>query len=467
MAVINQSINHSSFFYHRHQRILYISSHPTGIVELHKHGKIWAESEGEGYGCTFFVHLPLLSLHYVAPTGFTKRGSLKLPSSSMFTLNTPPMTPMKTSTRTKVSRKRTNASTTTIDNGKSEQDHHDVSVSSEGSENDSNDGTDTDLKNERRASMVPSLASPKGSAMDAWKPTVLVVDDSNMNRKMLVRMLISNGFACREAEDGMEGLSEMSRLIVPSASVTRMSFNMFSGTLFNVISYFLYHPLSYFLLYLMCTAFMSSSTGMLSHHHTPRDPVEVLSKPKAHSYTFMRQIEEQLVEKQPHDFAIDAVLIDFNMPRMNGPDAIMEMRKMGFRGPIIGVSGGEEETMTQFLHAGADDVLQKPAKTDDLVNMLLRGLEQVIRDETSGTSTQNTSGECKDKYDGKSTGGSDDGTNTTNKSVGGSDDGADNPTPISGFKSAQRIAQLRQFLVEALATTAKKRTLSSSTSSTP
>ena len=57
---------------------------------------------------------------------------------------------------------------------------------------------------------------------------------------------------------------------------------------------------------------------------------------------------------EDQQFAIDAVLIDFNMPRMNGPDTIVEMRKMGFRGPIIGVSGGEEETMKEFLEAGAD-----------------------------------------------------------------------------------------------------------------
>ena len=35
-------------------------------MELHKNGKIWAESEGEGFGCTFFVQLPLHSIHYVA-----------------------------------------------------------------------------------------------------------------------------------------------------------------------------------------------------------------------------------------------------------------------------------------------------------------------------------------------------------------------------------------------------------------
>ena len=33
-----------------------------GIVMLHKGANIWAESEGEGRGCTFFVELPLEAL---------------------------------------------------------------------------------------------------------------------------------------------------------------------------------------------------------------------------------------------------------------------------------------------------------------------------------------------------------------------------------------------------------------------
>ena len=59
--------------------------------------------------------------------------------------------------------------------------------------------------------VVPVLP-PVAVTVDTWKPTVLVVDDSSMNRKMLVRMLISKGFACREAEDGVQALSEMSSM---------------------------------------------------------------------------------------------------------------------------------------------------------------------------------------------------------------------------------------------------------------
>ena len=177
-----------------------------------------------------------------------------------------------------------------------------------------------------------------------------------------------------------------------------------------------------------------------------------------------KTLEQSFDKQQPQQFAIDAVLIDFNMPRMNGPDAIVEMRKMGFRGPIIGVSGGEEETMTQFLQAGADDVLQKPAKTDQLVNMLLRGFEQVIRDETRGNSRENSSGESEDGTHSKSTGGSDDGTTNKTSTIGD----ITNQVLISENRPArdEYIAQLRQFM-ETLALTTKKQSPSSSSPTSP
>ena len=71
---------------------------------------------------------------------------------------------------------------------------------------------------------------------------------------------------------------------------------------------------------------------------------------------------------------------------MNGPLTIVEMRKIGFRGPVIGVSGGDDKTMKEFLKAGADDVIQKPAKVDILVGMLLTGLHRVVLEKSGVTS---------------------------------------------------------------------------------
>ena len=170
---------------------------------------------------------------------------------------------------------------------------------------------------------------------------------------------------------------------------------------------------------------IQSFTGMLSHRQTPREGNSSFRYKK-------QQMDVQPFDKEDQQFAIDAVLIDFNMPRMNGPDTIVEMRKMWFRGPIIGVSGGEEETSKQFLEAGADDVLQKPAKTDQLLSILMRGFQVVVREETTGHSTD--------------------------ASEGGSDDGINIKTPACGSENSRQehITHLRQFVEEMLTSTAKK-----------
>ena len=248
-------------------------------MELHENGKIWAESEGEGKGCTFFVHLPLHSRHYLV----RQHGSILDMSSAR------------------------NLLSESADEKQPESTAHE-------------------------RSLILAVQAPTSQVVEVWRPTVLVVDDSVMNRKMLVRMLISKGFACREAEDGVEALSEL---------LCEMS---------------------------------SDRNDTLLQRMVSDDRIRKYDKSIVGSFD---------THNQQRQFAIDAVLIDFNMPRMNGPDAIVEMRKIGFRGPIIGVSGGDEKTMKQFLRAGASNVIQKPAQSDKLVDILLAGFRLVVREETS------------------------------------------------------------------------------------
>ena len=57
----------------------------------------------------------------------------------------------------------------------------------------------------------------------------------------------------------------------------------------------------------------------------------------------------------------DLILMDYQMPNMDGPTAIAEIRKLGFKGIILGLTGNalqiDKESM---LAAGADGVLVKP-----------------------------------------------------------------------------------------------------------
>lgn len=49
------------------------------------------------------------------------------------------------------------------------------------------------------------------------------------------------------------------------------------------------------------------------------------------------------------------------MPVQNGPEAVREMRSLGYEGLIVGLTGtlGEAE-VNQFLQSGANTVLVKP-----------------------------------------------------------------------------------------------------------
>ena len=287
------------------------------IVELHKFGKIWAESEGEGFGCTFFVQLPLHSHNYVAAAGDNI---------------TPPIVEIMPDTS---AARRTLAA------------YLNKSLSME-----QPDEKQSEVSKGHRPVTPPPPAQPPVAVVEAtWKPTILVVDDSAMNRKMLVHMLISKGFACVEAEDGVEGLSEMSRMYLRKLR---------SGT--------------------------GTGTGVSRNPSQLLPAIELLGTALPRFSLSRIGSPWECLEKEPqerHQFAIDAVLIDSNMPRMNGPEVIVEMRKVGFCGPIIGVSGGDEKIMKEFLKAGADNVMQKPAQSDKLVNMLLTGLQLVVKEATS------------------------------------------------------------------------------------
>ena len=69
----------------------------------------------------------------------------------------------------------------------------------------------------------------------------------------------------------------------------------------------------------------------------------------------------------------DIIFMDYQMPVMNGPTSIKEIRALGFQGKIIGLTGSSMSKDVEIMHnAGADNVLLKP------VNDL--SLETIIRE---------------------------------------------------------------------------------------
>jgi two-component system capsular synthesis sensor histidine kinase RcsC len=74
--------------------------------------------------------------------------------------------------------------------------------------------------------------------------------------------------------------------------------------------------------------------------------------------------------RNEHD-SIDLVLMDYEMPRMNGPTACAALRAMGCAIPVVGVTGNVlNEDKLFFLNHGAVKVIQKPISMADLEEVL-------------------------------------------------------------------------------------------------
>jgi CheY-like chemotaxis protein len=106
-------------------------------------------------------------------------------------------------------------------------------------------------------------------------------------------MLISKGFACCEAEDGVEALSEMSAMYVRKS--VRHGVNNLENN-------------------------GSIRVGVPADIDTSRDnPSTQVAAVHRRSSQIIRIGSHAAKETKHRQFAIDAVLIDSNMPRMNGP----------------------------------------------------------------------------------------------------------------------------------------------------
>ena len=81
----------------------------------------------------------------------------------------------------------------------------------------------------------------------------------------------------------------------------------------------------------------------------------------------VEMMAKAIADGHPYDF----VLMDYQMPVMDGPTSAREMRVMGYKGPIIGVTGNAADTEIQtFYTKGANAVLKKPLDVQRLVDIL-------------------------------------------------------------------------------------------------
>ncbi len=101
-----------------------------------------------------------------------------------------------------------------------------------------------------------------------------------------------------------------------------------------------------------------------------------------------REVISRMVKKMNHDVemvtngreAVDLILLgkkyfmiwmDEKMPVMNGHDAIKEIRGLGYRGIIIGLTGDvNPESIERMLNCGANKVLSKPVTMNEVFSVI-------------------------------------------------------------------------------------------------
>ena len=67
----------------------------------------------------------------------------------------------------------------------------------------------------------------------------------------------------------------------------------------------------------------------------------------------------------------DVIMMDSEMPNMSGPEAVRELRKLGFSGLIVGVSGSAQDADTEaFIASGLDRLLCKPLDVPEFLRLV-------------------------------------------------------------------------------------------------
>ena len=220
-----------------------------GIVDLHK-GTIAVHSEGEGHGCSFILAMPMVrAIVDTTPVMMT------VPDVDVAVSYSASARSLKSEDHSQNDRQKSVR----------RMNHHSIKIAADW------DDTAMPLTSRRNATIDADLSRKKYR--------LLVVDDSQLSRKMLCKTMRVAGHECDEAGDGLIALTKV-----------RDKLAMGDGS---------------------------------------------------HMY--------------------DAVLMDTNMPNMDGPTSAKAMRDLGVTIPIFGVTGNAEENdIEHYKSQGATAVFVKP-----------------------------------------------------------------------------------------------------------
>lgn len=94
---------------------------------------------------------------------------------------------------------------------------------------------------------------------------------------------------------------------------------------------------------------------------------------------------KQAVQKIENSPQYDLILMDVQMPVMDGYEATISLREKGFKQiPIIGLSANAmKEDKQNAMDAGMDDYLTKPIKQKSLISLLMHYLKSATVEKQS------------------------------------------------------------------------------------
>ncbi|RZC86869.1 hypothetical protein C5167_030217 [Papaver somniferum] len=77
---------------------------------------------------------------------------------------------------------------------------------------------------------------------------------------------------------------------------------------------------------------------------------------------------QEAVQLHEEGKKFDVILMDYEMPIMNGAQATSRIREMGIQSVILGVSGIDDETVrVNFVQSGLTEFFSKPLRRDMLI----------------------------------------------------------------------------------------------------
>lgn len=110
---------------------------------------------------------------------------------------------------------------------------------------------------------------------------------------------------------------------------------------------------------MVCKILENSNEFRCEQAEDGRCAVEMVHKKMFARYSDVSKRLEMQRENVPNMY--DIILMDYQMPEMDGPTAITEIRKLGFCGIILGLTGNALQCdRDAMVAAGADGVLVKP-----------------------------------------------------------------------------------------------------------